>query len=463
MFTFIENYWDALVVMLAEMAPYLLLGFFFAGLLRAFVPKNIYKKHLAPRNMKSVVKAAALGIPLPLCSCGVIPTSVGLRREGASHGACTGFLIATPQTGVDSIAATYSLMGLPFAIVRPIAALFTAMLGGWLVNRHARQDETLSAEAAKSGEHDHCDCSNDHCDDDHGHGGCCCEGSREEHAKGGFLHKFATSMHYAFVEMLQDVGKWLVVGLLIAALITVAVPNEWLAALHDYKLLNMLIVLAVAVPMYVCATGSIPIAVSLMAKGLTPGAALVLLMAGPAVNSASILVIGKVFGKRTLWLYVISIVLGSVLFGLGIDYILPQEWFAVSSIIAGGENCTHCLGIMDWVWIAIFLVLLVNAFVSRLWHSRTLSHRHGSDGRHEEHLSECVAAESDVTIYDVSDMACNHCKANVEKIIAEIAGVESVETDLARGLAYVRGDHDHGELERQVAAAGYPTKEKKPS
>ena len=161
MLTFIENYWDALVLMLAEMAPYLLLGFFFAGLLRAFVPKNIYKKHLAPRNMKSVVKAAALGIPLPLCSCGVIPTSVGLRREGASHGACTSFLIATPQTGVDSIAATWSLLGPFFAIVRPIAALVTAMLGGWMVNRFAREDEALSAAAAKSGEHDHCEWGDD--------------------------------------------------------------------------------------------------------------------------------------------------------------------------------------------------------------------------------------------------------------------------------------------------------------
>ena len=130
MWQYIENYWDALVIMMAEMAPYLLLGFFFAGLLRAFVPKTIYNKHLAPRNMKSVIKAAALGIPLPLCSCGVIPTTVSLRKEGASHGACTSFLIATPQTGVDSIAATYSLMGLPFAIIRPVAALFTALFGG---------------------------------------------------------------------------------------------------------------------------------------------------------------------------------------------------------------------------------------------------------------------------------------------------------------------------------------------
>ena len=131
-FEWIEQYWDALVLMTAEMSPYLLLGFFIAGILRVFVPRTLYSKHLARPGMKSVMKAAALGVPLPLCSCGVIPTTVGLRREGASHGACTSFLIATPQTGVDSIAATYSLMGLPFAIVRPLAALFTAIFGGWL-------------------------------------------------------------------------------------------------------------------------------------------------------------------------------------------------------------------------------------------------------------------------------------------------------------------------------------------
>ncbi|WP_315537687.1 SO_0444 family Cu/Zn efflux transporter [Prevotella koreensis] len=465
MLTFIENYWDALVLMLAEMAPYLLLGFFFAGLLRAFVPKNIYKKHLAPRNMKSVVKAAALGIPLPLCSCGVIPTSVGLRREGASHGACTSFLIATPQTGVDSIAATWSLLGPFFAIVRPIAALVTAMLGGWMVNRFAREDEALSAASAKSGEHDHCECGDDACGceeshshDDHHQHECGCGCSHEEHEESGFWQKFSSSMRYAFVEMLQDVGKWLVIGLLIAALITVAVPNEWLAALHDYKLLNMLIVLAVAIPMYVCATGSIPIAVSLMAKGLTPGAALVLLMAGPAVNSASMLVIGKVFGRRTLWLYIASIVIGAMLFGLGIDYLLPQDWFSVSSMIGAGVHCSDCIDVMDWVWIAIFLVLLVNAFGARMFRSRGLSHNHEKENGNEIQANCCKDQSAVVTAYEVKEMSCNHCKANVEKIIAGIAGVESVEVDLVKGLAYVTGKHDHDEVVRLVTANGYRTR-----
>ena len=370
---FLERYWDALIVMTAEMAPYLLLGFFIAGLLRTFVPRTLYSRHLSPRTFGSVVKAAAIGVPLPLCSCGVIPTAVGLRKEGASHGACTSFLIATPQTGVDSIAATYSLMGLPFAIIRPIAALFTAMFGGVLVNRFAREDEALSAQVAETGEHSECHCHDSHeHKDEHEH--CCChshDSHEQEHEhcchdshehSHTFLTKLRGALEYGFVEMLQDVGKWLVIGLLIAALITVAVPNEWLAALHEYKLLNMLIVLAVAIPMYVCATGSIPIAVSLMAKGLTPGAALVLLMAGPAVNSASMLVIGKVFGRRTLVLYILSIVIGAMLFGLGIDYLLPQTWFAVQSAIADTADCAHCLTPWDWAWIILLVVLMLNAF-----------------------------------------------------------------------------------------------------
>lgn len=434
MLQYIEKYWDALIMMLAEMAPYLLLGFFFAGLLRAFVPKSIYRKHLAPRNMKSVVKAALLGIPLPLCSCGVIPTSVGLRREGASHGACTSFLIATPQTGVDSIAATFSLMGLPFAIVRPIAALFTSMFGGWLVNKFVNEDETLSEETTR--ETAECSC--------------------DQQTSPSFWNSFISAMRYAFVEMLQDVGKWLVVGLLIAALITVAVPNEWLAALHDYKLLNMLIVLAVAIPMYVCATGSIPIAVSLMAKGLTPGAALVLLMAGPAVNSASMLVVGKVFGRRTLRLYLTAIITGAVVFGLCIDYLLPQQWFKVSGMIMSGGHCAHCLSTMDWVWMTIFLLLLVNAFVDRLRHSWMLRREKSKEEGGKQNIKEGDTV-SDITIYDVKEMACNHCKANVEKIISGIAGVESVEVDLVKGIAYVHGQHDHNEVERQVTANGYPT------
>ena len=452
---FIDSYLDALLLMTAEMAPYLLLGFFIAGLLRTFVPRTLYSRHLAPRTMGSVVKAAAIGIPLPLCSCGVIPTAVSLRKEGASHGACVSFLIATPQTGVDSIVATYSLMGLPFAIVRPIAALFTAIFGGWFINMADDAECPCS-----HGYGDTCPCGHDHCHDS-GAGGA-----------SSFAGKLRGALEYGFVEMLQDVGKWLVVGLLIAALITVAVPDEWLAALHDYKLLNMLIVLAVAIPMYVCATGSIPIAVSLMAKGLTPGAALVLLMAGPAVNSASMLVIGKVFGRRTLTLYVTAIVIGAMLFGLAIDYLLPQQWFAVSSVITGDMSCAHCLTTTDWVWMSLLVLLLANAFRLMRHHSHHHHGRHAHDAHHHErghgcrchddadanatcHGSQGEAMAATATRYAIEGMSCNHCRANVERAILSVEGVESVEVDLSRSEATVTGAHDPRALMERVHSFGY--------
>ena len=408
----IEQYWDALVMMTAEMAPYLLLGFFIAGVLRVFVPRTLYYKHLAKPGMKSVVKAAALGVPLPLCSCGIIPTAVSLRKEGASHGACTSFLIATPQTGVDSIAATFSLMGLPFAIVRPIAALFTAMFGGWLVSRYAHE-APINSPTMK-------------------------EDSHSLPTRKSWMKCLKEVLYYAFVEMMQDVGKWLVIGLLIAALITVAVPNEWLAALHDYKLLNMLIVLAVAIPMYVCATGSIPIAVSLMAKGLTPGAGLVLLMAGPAVNSASMLVIGKVFGKRTLWLYLLSIIVGAMLFGLGIDYLLPQEWFAVQSGILETACHDEGISIFSYICTALLLVLLLRALFVKHHH-----HHH-----EEAELESCI-------LYNVEGMKCNHCAENVKRAIAAVEGVEQVEVSLHEGTATVKGSPNEADILHAVESIGF--------
>ncbi len=458
----IEAYWDALLAMTAEMAPYLLLGFLIAGLLHAFVPRTLYSRHLSKPTMGSVLKAAALGVPLPLCSCGVIPTTVGLRREGASEGACTSFLIATPQTGVDSIVATYSLMGPAFAIIRPVAALFTALFGGWLVNRHGHGSSAEATAHAHAGEtegecHDHHDGDVD---------SCACHHHHEHTPESSNVNPWRSAFSYAFVEMMEDVGKWLVVGLLIAALITVSIPDGWLASLHDYKLLNMLLVLAIAIPMYVCATGSIPIAVSLMAKGLTPGAALVFLMAGPAVNSASMLVVGKVFGRRTLKLYILSIVIGAVAFGLGIDYLLPQEWFAVQSSIAGhGAHCHTALSPWEWLWIAVLVVLLVNAFVrSRLGGGHHHDHGHccgeGScgcrhHGRHDHGHAHADAEAETVTTYHVAGMSCGHCRASVKSAIADVAGVESVSVDLSSGRATVHGRHDPAAVVAAVEARGY--------
>ena len=249
------EYITPFLYLLNTMAPYLLLGFLLAGVIHAYVPRRLYARYLSQPDFRSVALAALFGVPLPLCSCGVIPTAMSLRREGASKGAVTSFLIATPQTGVDSIVATYSVLGLPFAVIRPVV---TALAGGWTVNRLTRSETDGILPAAEGGEVRR-------------------SGSR-----------FVEALRYGFVDMIQDIGRWLVLGLLVAGLITILVPDNFFASFADKPLLNMAVVLLFSIPMYLCATGSIPIAAALMLKGLSPGAALVLLMAGPAPHAGGL-------------------------------------------------------------------------------------------------------------------------------------------------------------------------------
>lgn len=356
-------------VLVNEMAPYLLLGFLLAGLMHEFVPGSMYQRFLSGSNTRSVLLSALFGIPLPLCSCGVIPTAMGLRRNGASQGATVSFLVSTPQTGIDSIIATFSLMGLAFTFVRPMAALVTAVFAGVMVNMLGSKKEHCCCHHHEEHEEEHCCCGHHeehdegHCccghHEEHEEGHCCCGYHEESHSFGGRLKK---ALVYGFDEMMTDIGKWLVVGLLVAGVITALVPDSWFALFKDNSLYSILFVLLFSLPMYLCATGSIPIAVALMMKGLTPGAALVLLMAGPASNAASILVINKVLGRRTLVVYLLSIVAGAVTFGLCIDYLMPREWFTTS--LTAVDSC--CEAAPDWFSITCTVVLIV-LLVHALW------------------------------------------------------------------------------------------------
>ena len=379
--TILLNVFYEIWVLVCEMAPYLLLGFLLAGLMHEFVPKSLSRRYLSGRSMKSVLWAALFGVPLPLCSCGVIPTAMGLRREGAGKGATIAFLIATPQTGVDSIVATYSLMGLPFALIRPLVAMVTAVMGGWLVN--ATDNEILAVRSPQKHEEEHHDCCcGKHHEEKHSHGCCCGEHHEEEHHdcccgkhheekhshgcccgehKRNIWHRLWDAMTYAFVEMMGDIGKWLLVGLAVAGIITALVPDTWFAVFQGNSLLSILFVLLLSIPMYLCATGSIPIAVALMLKGLTPGAALVLLMAGPASNAASIVVIRKELGWRTLLVYLGSIVLGAVVFGLAIDLLLPEAWFT-QALHLTDHGCEEGPGLFSIVSTLVLALLLLNAF-----------------------------------------------------------------------------------------------------
>lgn len=413
-----------IIELINQMSPYLLLGFLLAGVIHAFVPAAIYRKYLGGNSFGSVVNAALFGVPLPLCSCGVIPTAMSLRREGASRGATVSFLIATPQTGVDSIFATYSLMGLPFALLRPIAALVTALVGGEVVNLFDRDD---SKDATTQN----------------------CAESRKHLP---FGQRVLAALRYGFVEMMQDIGRWLIVGLLVAGLITLFVPDSFFALFVDNSLLSMLIVLLFAIPMYLCATGSIPIAVALMLKGLSPGAALVLLMAGPAVNVASMLVVSKVLGRRTMLLYLTSIIGGAMAFGLGVDYLLPREWF-VEPVAQMVECCDEPMSYFNICCSVLLLMLLANAMVLRFRKGDSS----GCDCSTEGCSTEVV--EPSEQIFHIEGLRCNHCRANAEKAIAAIEGIESCQVDLASGRAVVRGRASRHEVEKAVETLGFKLKE----
>ncbi|MCM1451127.1 MAG: permease [Clostridium sp.] len=395
------------------MSPYILLGFFIAGLLHAFCNPSMMSRQLSGRGFGPIVKAALFGIPLPLCSCGVLPTAVSLRRAGASKGATASFLIATPQTGVDSIAATWSLLGLPFAVIRPVAALVGSVFGGALVGA---SDKGAGAEVKMD---------------------------QSDNRKPTFFGRLADAIRYGMVDMVASVGKWLVIGLVIAACITVFVPDEIFLGLKEYPILAMLLMVVVAVPMYICATGSIPIALSLMLKGLTPGVGFVLLMAGPAANFASVMVLRKELGSRGTAMYVASVVITAIAFGLLIDYLLPASWFLPdASILAPGGH--HGLGIFDTICSVVLVGLLINAYIQ---------HRRGNV--HSHHHAHGDAPEMEIK---VEGMMCPHCQAAVRDGLSELDGVDAVEVDLGKGLAYVHGHVARESVVAKIEALGYDVK-----
>ena len=436
------NVLQAVLGIVNEMSPYLLLGFLLAGIMHAFIPDGWYTKYLSGDTFRSVVNAAIFGVPLPLCSCGVIPTAMSLRREGASKGAVVSFLIATPQTGVDSIFATYSLMGLPFAIVRPIAALFTAIIGGTFVTLGETTDNGQQTTDKKTD-------------------------AASVLPLRGLGDRVLEALKFGFVEMMEDIGKWLVVGLIVAGLITVLVPDSFFEVFKDNTLLSMLLVLCVSVPMYICATGSIPIAVALMMKGLTPGAALVMLMAGPACNVASILVVNKVLGKKTLLLYLAAIIGGSILFGFGIDYLLPRAWF--TDHLSNTHACCHDVASwFEWLCTGILVLLLLNVLRMRLMHKSACSCGHNHDSHHSHcscdshcaHHSHSHHQQEATKTYVVCGMTCNHCRANAENVIRTVKGVESVSVDLQSGIATVIGDDiDDTAIREAVESIGFTLKQ----
>lgn len=288
---------------LSEMSPYLLFGFLIAGLLSVCISPQRVEQHLGGGGFWQVFKAALFGVPLPLCSCGVIPVSMSLHKHGASKGATVSFLLSTPQTGVDSILVTYGLMGPIFAIFRPLAAFATGVFGGCLINAVEKQ-------GAHSVPEQKAECSD-----------ACCSNERHQ-------GRLVRAFKHGFVTLPSDIGRSMLVGLFIAALISALVPENYFAdklSGGGNNILSMLIIMFVGIPIYVCATASVPIAVQLIAIGLSPGTAFVFLMTGPATNAATLATLSSQVGKRAAAIFLMTVVVSSLAGGLILDAVFRGD------------------------------------------------------------------------------------------------------------------------------------------
>lgn len=291
---FLRTFWDVL----ALMSPWLLVGFLLAGVLSVLMPHELAVKAMGrAKGWRGILNAVLIGVPLPICSCGVLPLSAGLRKAGAGKGAIAAFLISTPQTGLDSILATYALMGPVFAVARPLAAFATGLAGGAVINALTDDDDEPNAPRKKCGHCHHCHTS-EACD----------------RRDGGIV---ARMLRAGFVELLGEIARPLAVGLVVSAAVTAYLPAGFIAsAFGANDWLAMPAMALVGFPMYVCSTAAIPIAASLVAKGLTPGAAFVFLVVGPAINAASLATVAKLIGRRAAIAYALVIAVGAIAFGI---------------------------------------------------------------------------------------------------------------------------------------------------
>ena len=353
---YIVTFFQALFELSNAMAPYILFGLLFAGILHELVPDTLVTKHLGKDNISSVIKSTLFGIPLPVCSCGVIPLATSIKKSGASKGATLSFLISTPITGVDSILATYGMFGWVFTLYRAFTSMIIAMIAGILTNLFDKDEIekpkpsplftkpqinnfapktsfTATSFATKA--------------------------EIKEPVKEKKSFSFIKALRYSFITLLGDIAKPLFWGLLLGAIISVAIPQNLSDILIQYSWISYIIVVAIAVPMYVCATASLPIAAALMLSGVSAGAAFVFLSAGPATNTVTIGVVKKMLGTRSLYIYLGSIIFGSIFFGLGLDYLFASANINPASLVHIEEKATAIAilsTIILWSFVLYFII-----------------------------------------------------------------------------------------------------------
>lgn len=400
-----------------EMVPYLAFGLFVAGILHVTVNKSFILNHFGNHGILSVIKAAVLGVPLPLCSCSVVPTGLSLKKHGASNGATLSFLISTPQTGVESIAATWGMMGPFFALFRPMAAFITGIIGGALSIKVKSPIDTETESA-----------------------------SVETKKRRTPVEAIKELFHYGFVELMDDIGFNLLVGVLISAVITVFIPESFFTSFTGNPLLEMVVVLLGAVPLYVCATASIPIAAALLIKGVSPGAAFVFLMAGPATNAATISVLFSKLGRTLGSIYLSVIVVSSLVFGAVLNW--GYDYFNVDVKSMFDEHAHHHMEEPS-AWLLVVVIVFTSFLIWSIWKTklkvpliRLFRKRVSSHG-------------APVRVYAVGGVTCNNCAGHVSDAAKLLEGVADASVNAETGELTVIGDVDESVVRDAVNKAGY--------
>ena len=410
-----------------QMAPYLLFGLSIAGVLHVlFSPAFVYRM-LGKRGIGSVVKAALIGVPLPLCSCGVLPMALSLRKSGASKGATVSFLISTPQTGVDSMIATYGMLGLPFAVFRPIAAFMMGIVGGLITEAFGtRMNAGATAEPQPNFSCTLCPVTSPH-----------------SHSLREKVHGM---IRYAGFDFLDTISLHLVIGIIVAGLIAFLVPNDLFSKYLHNDFLSMLVMIVVGAPLYICATASIPIAAALMLKGASAGAAFVFLTVGPATNAAAILLIGHALGKRTATIYLMVIAGLSMIAGYALNFVVSLTHYALP-MAALHHHHGHSAGPISLTLSGIFLLLLVLSLFRtnvKPWVIRL-----------RRRLSGESASVAQTYCLTVSGMSCGKCARKVTNAALAVAGVSDVAVDLDTKTAKISGSADIDKVKIAIIGAGY--------
>ena len=339
--TFIVDVLSSSWQLLVQSAPYMIFGLFVAGLLKIFLSPDYVAKHLGSGRYRSVFKAALLGVPIPLCSCGVLPAASTLKKQGASKGATAAFLISTPESGVDSISITYALLDPIMTVARPVSAFLSAITAGIGINTFQPPVEPVNVAPPIASSTTACGCT-DNCS------------STEIKQNGTIIDKLKEILRYAAIDIWGDLAGWFFIGLLAAGVITVLIPDEMIVNYLGGGLGSMLLMLCLGIPLYICATASTPVAAAFIMKGVSPGTALVFLLVGPATNVTSLSVLIGILGKKATAFYLVSMATVAVLCGLLIDLIYFSLGISAAAIVS-----THSDVLPHSISLAAALLLLI--------------------------------------------------------------------------------------------------------